>query len=393
MPHLNCISKLLNLQALLFDIDNISENENQIIIPVSTKKKEHICPCCGMPTSYVHDYRIQYVKDIPFRHKIIVLKLRKRRYVCNNCGKRFFEHYDFLPKYYHSSNRLFANILYELQDKLSFKTIAKNNFVSTNTVSRALKLVHFTDKPELPEVLGIDEFKGNCNSEKYQVQLTDIANQKTLDILFCRKKAFLHSYFNRYSLQERQKVKYFVIDMWNDYKSLSVLFPNAKVIVDKYHYVRQVFWALDGVRKRIQKDFFKPKRIFFKKSRYLLFKNHNELEIEECLTLENMLNQNETLKAAWKLKELFYDILHSKKRKGLNDLINWLEEAENAKISEFENCIKSLKKWRHYIAESLQVSYTNAYTEGKHNLIKTLKRNAFGFRNFEHMRKRLLLCS
>ena len=106
-----------------------------------------------------------------------------------------------------------------------------------------------------------------------------------------------------------------------------------------------------------------------------------------------MLNQNERLNTAWELKELFYDMLHSEKTNGIDDLMSWSEDAENSNISEFKNCIKTLKRWRHYISESFQVPYTNAYTEGKHNLIKTLKRNAFGFRNFEHMRKRILLCS
>ena len=96
-----------------------------------------------------------------------------------------------------------------------------------NTVSRALNLVEFSDKPPLPKVLGIDEFKGNCDGQKHHVQLTDIANHNTLDILFCRKKLFLHSNFDRYSRQERSNVKYLVIDMWDDYKKISVLFLNA----------------------------------------------------------------------------------------------------------------------------------------------------------------------
>ena len=92
-----------------------------------------------------------------------------------------------------------------------------------------------------------------------------------------------------------------------------------------------------------------------------------------------MLNQNERLNTAWELKELFYDMLHSEKTNGIDDLMSWSEDAENSNISEFKNCIKTLKRWRYYISESFQVTYTNGYTEGKHNLIKTLKRNAFGF--------------
>ena len=393
MPQLNCISKLLNLQAVLVDLENILENDLQIIIPISTKAKEQVCPCCGKKTSLVHDYRIQKVKDITFRRKQIILKLRKRRYVCKGCGKRFFEHYDFLPRYYHISNRLFSNILLDLKSKNSFKDIAKNNFVSVNTVSRTLKLVGFSDKPELPKVLGIDEFKGDCEGQKYHVQLTDIDNHKTLDILICRKKLFLHNYFEKYTRKERERVKYLVIDMWNDYKSLSRLFPNAKVVVDKYHYVRQVYWALDGVRKRIQKSFDKKKRIRFKRLRYLLFKKYITLEVDDRIALQTMIEQSEELEKAWILKEEFNDMLESNKKKTTQELMQWIKRAERFNIPEFKNCIKSLTRWRHYIAESFSVPYTNAYTEGKHNLIKTLKRNAFGFKNFSNMRKRILLCS
>lgn len=396
MSYFNCISKLLDLQDILIDSDNISEKDNVIIIPISTEKKEQVCTCCGKKTSRVHDYRIQNVKDLSFRRKQIILKLRKRRYVCPHCGKRFYEHYDFLPRYYHFSNRLYANILSDLKSKSSFKDISANNFVSTNTVSRALKLVGLNDKPPLPEVLGIDEFKGNCDGQKYHVQLTDIKNHKTLDILLCRKKLFLHNHFFDYPRKERLKVKYLVIDMWDDYKSLSVLFPNAKVVVDKYHYVRQVFWALDNVRKRVQKDFRKDKRIRFKRLRYLLYKSYTDLNIEDRLALRNMLQQSIDLQNAWLLKEQFEDILNSsdeKHKPKLNDLIEWLKTAENADIPEFENCIKTFYKWRYYIAESFETDYTNAFTEGKHNLIKVLKRISFGFRNFTNFRKRILLCS
>ena len=393
MSQNDCISKFLNLQGIFIDSKNYLETDDKIIIPISTEQTEQTCPCCGEKTSYVHDYRIQLIKDISFRHKPVFLRLKKRRYVCHHCGKRFYEHYNFIPKHYHLSNRLYENIIYELKSKCSCKNIAMNNFVSTSTVLRTLKLVAFSDKPSLPEVLGIDEFKADCGGEKYNVQITDIANRKTLDILPTRKKLYLHAYFYRYSRNERLKVKYLVIDMWSDYKSLSVLFPNAKVVVDKYHYVRQIYWALDAIRKRIQKKFYTEKRIRFKRLRYLLFKEYKELSMEDGIALQDMLQQSVDLENAWILKEQFYNILHSGKTPDINDLKRWLETAEEVGITEFQSCIKTMTRWRHYIAESFKVPYTNAYTEGKHNLIKALKRTAFGYRNFENMRKRILLCA
>ena len=106
-----------------------------------------------------------------------------------------------------------------------------------------------------------------------------------------------------------------------------------------------------------------------------------------------MLLQDIDLENAWILKEQFYSILHSEKIPDIRDLMKWLKMTEEVGITEFQSCIKTIMRWRHYIADSFKVPYTSVYTEGKHNLIKALKRTAFGYRNFENMRKRILLCA
>lgn len=76
----------------------------------------------------------------------------------------------------------------------------------------------------------------------------------------------------------------FVSDMWKPYATVaSKLFKNAHQIVDKYHWIRQVFWAFDGVRKDVQKKLGKEYRIYFKHSRKLLFKRFNELELVDTI--------------------------------------------------------------------------------------------------------------
>lgn len=77
-------------------VDKIENNSSSIQIHLSTPRKSQVCPYCGQPTTYIHDYRIQKIRDIPFQGKETFLLLRKRRYVCKACGKRFFEKYDFL---------------------------------------------------------------------------------------------------------------------------------------------------------------------------------------------------------------------------------------------------------------------------------------------------------
>lgn len=391
MLNTNIISDFLGLRNV--SVTGFLEKDNFVDVYLSTNASNHVCPCCGKSTSRVHDYRQQIVKHSFFRNKQIRLILKKRRYFCPHCEKRFLETYHFLPKYYRCSNTLICNVLSQLRAKLSFKDIALYNGVSTNVVFRLLKLVSFSNKPPLPVILGIDEFKGSTGGEKYNLILTDLHNGKIVDILPSRKKADIISYFRRYTFEERKKVKVFVMDMTNNYKGIAYLFPNAEIVVDKYHYVRQVYFALDAVRKRVQKQFPDNKRLHFKRNKFVLWKNYDDLAIDDQIVLKNMLNQNEDLYSAWRLKEWFVEIKKIKKAKhARRELRNWLLAAEEFELPEFSSCITAFTNWFGYIINGYKHNVTNGFTEGMNNNIKVLKRIAYGFRNFNSFRKRILLC-
>lgn len=247
----NIIKKFTGLQEV--NIKDIKENENSIEIYVDLDVKKHKCPCCGRFTSKTHDYRIQKITDIPYRLKSIVLVYRKRRYVCPHCKKRFYEDNNFVPRYHQMTNRLSAYIIDRLRNTNSFTKISKEVRKSVSTVIRVFDMVTFKT-PQLPDVLSIDEFKGNTNKEKYQVILTDPVGHKVLDILPARTNYQLTNYFKQYDRKDRLKVKYFVSDMYKPYKQISeTWFKNATIITDKYHWIRQTQWALDKGTKEIFK--------------------------------------------------------------------------------------------------------------------------------------------
>ncbi|WP_198010695.1 transposase family protein, partial [Thermobrachium celere] len=97
------------------------------------KKKPHTCPCCNSQTRRVHDYRIQRVKHIPLFLKPTVLVIKKRRYRCNICGKRFYEHIEFLPRYYRITNLLSMYVITELTNTYSMSSLAKRVNLSVDT--------------------------------------------------------------------------------------------------------------------------------------------------------------------------------------------------------------------------------------------------------------------
>jgi transposase len=279
--------------------------------------------------------------------------------------------------------------LYELRSTASFTDVAKRFNLSVSTVIRIFDFVSFS-KPKLPDVIAIDEFKGNTWGEKYQCIITDPVNHKVLDILPNRLSYQLSSYFKQFS--NRNEVQFFISDMWKTYADMGeTFFKNAKPVVDKYHWIRQVFWAFERVRKDIQKDFSKKYRIYFKRSKKLLMKRYSNLKDEQQQQVNLMLSLSPTLGSAYFLKEDFLKVLDCKDRsKAKEHMIKWIDNARDSGISSFQKCANTMYNWLTGILNSFDCPYTNGFTEGCNNKIKVLKRNAYGYRNFTRFRKRIL---
>ena len=386
MSSINYINKILKLKD--FSVEKIENKHNNIKIYGKMVVKEQTCPCCGHKTTRIHDYRKQEIKDISAFGKTVTIILNKRRYLCTNCGKRFIESVPFLAKYQRRTKRLNNTIIDKLRDIVSFSHVAKEMDISVSTVIRIFDNISYT-KPDLPEVIGIDEFKGNTGNEKYQCILTDIKNKKVIDILPNRYECNLIDYFKSLN---RNNTKYFVSDMWRTYSNIAnTYFKKAVYVVDKYHFVRQVTWAFEGVRKEIQKKFQKDRRIYIKHSKRLLLKRYKNLKDEEKQALTVILNYNNDLYKAYLLKEDFYNIMESKNSEEAKKAIGkWIYQAENSNISKFTDCANTMRNWITGISNSFKCSYTNGFTEGCNNKIKILKRNAYGYRNFKRFRNRIL---
>jgi len=254
-----------------------------------------------------------------------------------------------------------------------------------------MKDISFGKPKRLPQVLSIDEFRGNAGGQKYQGILTDPVNHKVFDILPSRIQSSLITYFK--SFQNRKDVKYFVMDMNQSYRELAeTFFPNATIVIDRFHYVRYVTWALENVRKRVQKSMHPSKRKYFKRSRKILLTHYNKLNDESKQALEIMLLQSNELAVAYHLKEKFYEFLESSDRnEAIKRLKFFILATQASNLKEFNPVLTMLGNWSKYILNSFDCPYTNGFTEGVNNTIKVIKRNAYGYRNFVNFRNRIML--
>ena len=390
--HNHCINKLLDLEDVI--VKKVVHADTFVKIFIETKPKEHVCPCCGLKTQKIHDYRLQTIKDLPFQMKHCYLVLHKRRYRCS-CGKRFFENYRFLPRYFQRTSRLTAFIASALHATVSIKDISRQVNVSTATVGRILDSISY-GRAKLGEAVSIDEVKGNAASEKYQCILVDPTKHRILDILPDRKRTSLANYFYSIPKEQRLRVKFFSCDMWEQYVDLArIYFPNATIVIDRYHFIRQVSWAIERVRKRLQKTMPVNLRRYYKRSRTLMLKRYSKLNSEEKQACDLMLLYNNDLRLAHYLKERFFDICHNPKySEQRTDFFDWIKMAENSGLKEFEDCARTYRHWSKEILHAFKYKFiSNGPTEGFNNKIKVLKRTSYGVRNFKRFRTRILLAT
>jgi transposase len=374
-------------------ITNIEERPKEATINVwiTLKREIHECPRCHELTDRIHDYRNHWVKGPPLGERFLLFHYRKRRYVCPCCGKRFDESNSFVPRYHRMSSALISFILKELKSTSSIVSIARRCNVSFFTVSRIFDFIS-PSSVKLPEVLSIDEFKGNTDAGKYQCILTDPQKHRTLDILPGRESHHLTSYFASFPRKERDRVKVVVMDMWKPYQDIAqTYFKNAIMVIDRFHYIRHVFWAFDKIRRDEQQLFSRERRRYFKRSKKLLWARFNNLSEDNRQAVEVMLSLSHRLRTAFLLKEKFLEFVDASSLDEAKLKLNaWYLFVASCKLPEFDYCFHTISRWQDGILNSFRSPYSNGFTEGVNNKIKVLKRNAFGVRKFSRFRTRIL---
>ena len=389
------IINLFGIQENL--VKKVERGQNFINFFIETKPKLHICPSCNHYTNKVHDYRIQKIQHIKVGQIQSYIILNKRRYVCPHCNKRFYEHYDFVNKNFRKSNDVFNSVCHDLKQLKNFKTIADDNNITIPTVIRYMNYAIMLSNKHLvslPKHIGIDEFKGNCNHTKYQFHIFDLDTHKTIDILQSRSYNFLENFFSKFTLEERLNVEIVSMDLYAPFKKIvKDKLPHAAIIADIFHFTRIATNPLDELRLNLWRNTKGKEKLYFKYIKHALLKDISKLKDKEAEKLLYAFELSPILKFAYTLKQKFLDIKKlssfEEKEKAFR---NWLYEAECSTIYEFKSAIKTLRTWHQYISNSFKYNISNGPVEGKNNLIKTLKRISFGFKNLKNFRNRIIMC-
>lgn len=399
--------------------DSFTENGEKHIY-IEQKKRDHICPRCKESTSRVHDYRIRKIKHQYNLGNRTYLHYRRRRYLCTSCGKRFAEDNSFVEKHHKISIHTKKVIFQEYQYKQSTKDIANRLNISSHTVMRHIKQHVSIKRAALPEVLSIDEFKNLSEGDgKYAFLMVDPIHKKVIDVFPNRRKHNLIRYFSKIPMTERRQVKIIISDLWDPYRKLiQKVFPNAILVADKYHYIRQLYWGLQDIRIKVMKK--QPKNsieyyilkkywtFFLKYTHNLSLKHFKSYRLGYHVTPNEIVNMAKAidpdLKLAIELKDEFYELLHSAEFDEAEVLFDQFSyKLKQSKLPEYQIVYKTFKNWQQEIIHSFITftnqetgeihSLSNGFIEGMNNKVKTLKKIAFGYRNFYNFKLKIFACT
>ncbi|MGX8852981.1 ISL3 family transposase [Amedibacillus sp. YH-ame10] len=411
----NSILLSLNLKEnnLIFDDDFIHErlfhgSHSLVYSATLTYSPPDVCPVCGslnVNSIIKNGTKTSHILLPDVSKKQTILKVRKQRFLCKHCLHSFSASSSIVNKHCFISNNTRLSISLDSKTKISEKDIAKNNHVSHCTVNRHLHHLYsdfHISRNFLPQHLCFDEFK-SVKSVDYHMSFLFLNAESgdIVDIVEDRRLSHLTSYFMRFSHKARASVKTICIDMYIPYIQLiKACFPNAQIITDRFHIIQLVSRSLNKTRIQLMNQ---DKKNYNKLKRYwkLILKNRNELDVTEfrprtCFKkwmreidiVDYLINLDKSFYESYYLYQKIISSIKSRDIKSFEDSINHVDDS----ISDYmKTSIHTLKEHKIHICNSLKYKYSNGIIEGTNNLIKVIKRIAFGYRSFTHFKIRILL--
>jgi transposase len=213
--------------------------------------------------------------------------------------------------------------------------------------------------------------------------VSDIDKSSLLEVIDSHKSEEIIEVLKQQPQAIRDNVKEVSVDMWGGFpKVIKEVFPNALIVIDRFHVMKLVNKALNKMRLNLE--------LKGLKNRCLLLKNEADLSESEKLELANLLKDSACLGIAYQLKEELRDIYETSTtvKIGFKRLKKWLASVRiifGKAVNSIENHLREIS---HYFVSKT----TSGVMEGINNRIKLIIRQSYGFKSFESLREKLLAC-
>ncbi len=204
----------------------------------------------------------------------------------------------------------------------------------------------------------------------------------------------LRELFGDLRKRKSARIRLAVMDMWKPFRNATeACAPQAAILYDKFHVMSHLGEALDQVRKSESGRLVGKDRRFMRGQRYTLLSRWDNLTLKGRQALKTLFNANKRLNTAYLLKESFGQ-LWSYEREGWARRFfeNWKAALKWQRLRPYEKFVQMIEKhWDGIAAYSRQENKVSlGFVEGVNNKIRVIQRRAYGLRDEEYLRLKIL---
>jgi transposase len=378
-----------------YEVVGIETNDEQITLDIQSTMKGAKCPRCGEYSAELHENHPRIVRDLPICGKACYLRFTRRRFLCPKCQDPFSEPLGFVKEHRDYTNRYQARIFHQVKEN-NVTAVMRLEYLTYEQVESIFLTEAKSYIPDNPfaslKRLGIDEISLRKGKQDFVLILSNLDTGEVVDTIEKRTKEKLHQRLEKLTSVERNQITEIAIDMWEPYADVcSELLPNAVITVDRFHVAKAINTELKNLKNKEKEQHPEELKEALKGSHYALLKNRENLTDTQQKSLEKIYETCPTLKMGHRLKECLRHIFesHSTKEKATQRIQKWLVISASKGL--FPDFRKTLSSWLDNITNYFLQRTTSGIVEGINNKIKLIKRRAFGFRNFEHFRLRVIV--
>ena len=346
-----------------------------------------------------YDRKVRRVRDLSCGDTRILLELEVRRVDCRRCGKVKRERLAFLadnPLY----TKRFAYFVGRRCRQATIKDVAKELALDWQTV-KVLEQQYMEAQLKragtpAPQVIGVDELairKGH----NYRIVVSDLVRRRP--IWFGgedRSELSMSQFYDWLGERKSSRIRLAVMDMWKPFRlATNAHAPQAAILFDKFHVMRHLGEALDQVRKSEYARLQGRGRRYIKGQKYTLLSRQENLTLEGKRALQTLLAANKRLNTAYVLKESFGQ-LWSYEREGWARRFfeNWRSSLKWQRLKPYEKFAQMID--RHWDGIAAYCRPENkvplGFVEGLNNKIRVIQRRAYGLRDEDYLRLKILTC-
>jgi len=339
------------------------------------------------------------VRDLSCGDRRIYLEVEVRRVYCRWCRKVKRERLDWLANNPFYTKR-FGYYVGRRCRSSSIKAVAGELHLDWKTV-KALEKQYMAEQYRRvgvpgPKVIGIDEVSIR-RGHTYRVVVSDLVRERPIWFGGSdRSEASVHGFYRWLGVKQCQGIRLVVMDMWKPFiKATREDVPQAAILFDKFHVLRQLGVALDEVRRREYARLKGKDRAYIKGQKYTLLSRWANLSSRGKRTLKRLLKANKRLNAAYLLKETFGQLWEYQSETWARKFFdNWRAALKWQRLEPYQRFARMVDRhWDGIAAYCLPENKVSlGFVEGLNNKIREIQRRAYGLRDEEYLRLKILTC-